>query len=77
VKAKKLTKGKAFWAAFWSLNALYLLTALVAKDSLNTIGPIIVGAIAAAGGIFQAANVADNLVKGKHYVPDLDKEEGK
>jgi hypothetical protein len=72
--AKKLTKGKAFWASFWALLACYGITAWIAKDALPTVGPFIVGAIAAAGGIFQAANVADNALKGKFYQPDLDKE---
>jgi len=72
--ARKLTKGKAFWASFWALCGCYGLTTWLAPSALPTVGPIIVGAIAAAGGLFQAASVADNALKGKFYQAELDKE---
>jgi hypothetical protein len=71
---KKTTKGRAFWASFWALLACYALTTWLAKEALPSVGPFIVGALAAAGGLFQAANVADNALRGKFYRPELDGE---
>lgn len=71
---KKLTKGKAFWASYWGLLACYAATSGLAPDALPSVGSAIVIALAAAGGIYQAANVADNGVKGAHYHAELDRE---
>lgn len=71
---KKLTKGKAFWASYWGLLACYAGTLALAPAVLPSVGPVIVGALAIAGGFYQAANVADNGVKGANYRPELDKE---
>ena len=71
---KKTTKGRAFWASFWALLACYGMTTWLAPAALPAVGPIIVAAIAAAGGLYQAANVADNALKGKFYRPELDGE---
>jgi hypothetical protein len=69
-----MTKSKAFWASYWGLLGCYGLTAWLVPAALPSVGPGIVLGIAAAGGLYQAANVADNQVKGAHYRPELDKE---
>ena len=68
----KTKKSTAFWASFVALIVLYAFTAFKAPDSLNGVGSTIVLAIAAAGGLYQAANVADNWQRSKFYRPELD-----
>lgn len=70
----KTKKSTAFWASFIALIVLYAFTAFKAPDSLNGVGSTIVLAIAAAGGLYQAANVADNWQRSKFYRPELDDE---
>lgn len=69
---KRMTKSKAFWATYWGLLACYFSALAFAPAMLASVGPLIIGALAAAGGLYQAANVADNAVKGKLYRPELD-----
>lgn len=71
---KKTTKGASFWAALLSLDLIYFVTAFAAPSALPVVGPAIILAITAAGGLYQAANTADNALKGKFYRPELDKE---
>ena len=68
---RKMTKARAFWAIYWGLLVCYAFTSWLAPDSLQSVGVAIVAALAAAGGLYQGANVADNLVKGKHFRPEL------
>jgi len=70
----KLTKARAFWAAFWAILLVYFVTLAVDPSVAGTIAPAVVAALAAAGGLYQAASVADNGVKGAHYRPELDRE---
>lgn len=72
----KTKKSTAFWASFWSLLVLYFGTLAISPASIDVVGPVIVFAIAAAGGIYQVTNVADNAAKGKYYRSELDKREG-
>jgi hypothetical protein len=67
-----MTKAKAFWAIYWGLLVCYALTGIFARESLPSVGTVIIGALAASGAAYQGANVADNLVKGKHYRAELD-----
>ncbi|QQO10090.1 hypothetical protein [Breznakiella homolactica] len=65
-------KSTAFWASFWSLIGLYLITLFISPEVAKVIGPIIVGGIVAAGLGYQGTNVADNAFKGKYYREELD-----
>ena len=73
MKTKKTT---AFWATVWALLVLYVATLAISPASIDVVGPVIVFAIAAAGGIYQVTNVADNAATGKYYRSELDKREG-
>jgi hypothetical protein len=68
----KTKKSTAFWASFIALVLLFALTAIKAPQSLDGVGSTIVIAIAMAGGLYQAANVADNWQRSKFYRPELD-----
>jgi hypothetical protein len=72
----KTKKSTAFWASFAALLGLFAFTAFKAPGSLDTIGSMIVVMIAAAGGIYQAANVADNWQRSKYYRSELDESAG-
>jgi hypothetical protein len=69
-----MKKKTAFIVGLAILVGLYLFTAWQAKDALPSVGSTIVIMIAAATGVYQIANVADNAVKGKWYRPELDRE---
>lgn len=70
---KRMTKSKAFWATYWALLACYAGAVISGPEALQSVGSVIVGAIAAAGAFYQASNVADNGIKGKFYREELDK----
>lgn len=67
----KTKKATAFWVAVASINLMYFVTLFVSEAVAMEIGPIALFAVAVAGGIFQAANVADNVQRAKHFVPEL------
>jgi glucokinase len=76
-----MTKGGAFWVSLAAIIALYALTLFKAPEILSSVGGTMILAIAAAGGVFTAGNVADKVAKGKFYRKELDtdragKEEG-
>lgn len=67
-----MKKGRSYLLGIIILVALYVFTAFVVKDAFESIGNIIVLAIAGTTVGYQGANVADNAMKGKYYRPELD-----
>lgn len=69
----KTKKSTAFWVSLISLIGLYVLTLFVHPATLDSVGGAMVVSIAAAAGLYQSANVADNWQRSKNYRPELDR----
>lgn len=68
----KTKKSTAFWVSLLSLIGLYMLTLFIHPDTLMHVGGAMVLSIAAAAGLYQGTNVADNWQRSKNYRPELD-----
>lgn len=69
-----MKKRTAFKVGLAILVGLFFFTAWQAPEALPSIGSMIVAAIATSTIGYQATNVADNAMKGKHYRAELDRE---
>jgi hypothetical protein len=68
-------KQKAYWLSIVVLVGLYVVTLWKAPDILKDIGSMYVISIAAATGLFQAAQCFDTLTISKHFRQELSNKE--
>ena len=68
-------KQKAYWLSIVVLVGLYVVTLLQAPDILKEIGGIYILSIAAATGLFQAAQCFDTLTVSKYFRQELSDKE--
>jgi hypothetical protein len=68
---KKGKKQKAYWLSIVVLVGLYVSTLLYAPDILKDIGGVFILSIAAATGLFQAAQCFDTLTVSKYFRHEL------
>lgn len=74
MKFKGLKKAAAFWASYWGILFMYLISILFNPEAAKAIAVPIVAALVTLSGVAQGWNVADNYQKSKYYNADLDKE---
>lgn len=70
---KPLRKTDVWMYTFTSLLAIFFITLFLAPDQITSIGSSVIYGLMGLAGLYGAASVADNGVKGKYYVKDLDR----
>ena len=71
---KGLKKKTIFWATYWAILGIYLITLIISPETARAMVVAVVTAMTGLSGIGQTMNVADNYQRSKYYHPELNQE---